>query len=192
MKQEHIPRMRRPFLIGEKVYLRPIEASDLTGPYVNWLNDYEVTQFMETGSFPTTEESLQKYAQSVIHSSNNVMLAIIEKKSGIHVGNIKLGSIQWIHRRADVGIMVGDRRAWGKGYGHEATALVLAYAFRRLNLHKVTLGVYADHDGAVRSYKKLGFAVEGTLKQHLFRDGSFHDEYVMGILRSDYEKGRRR
>ena len=180
--------MHHPFLVGKKIYLRPLEAKDLTGPYMDWLNDYEVTHFMETGSFPITADSLQKYVQAVAQSSQNVMLAIVERRMDKHVGNIKLGSIHWIHRRADVGIMVGDKKSWGKGYGYEATALMLSYGFRRLNLHKITLGVFADHGPAVRAYKRLGFVVEGTLREHLFRDGSFHDEYVMGILRSDYEK----
>ena len=181
--------MRRPFLAGERIYLRALEESDVSGPYLDWLNDYEVTRYLETGSFPTTEDALQKYVRT-IQTPNNVMLAIIEKESGAHVGNIKLGSIQGTHRRADVGILIGDKRAWGKGYGHEATELMLEYGFRRLNLHKITLGVYADHEGAVKSYQKLGFAIEGTLREHLFRDGTFHDEYVMGILRADYEKMR--
>ena len=66
--------------------------------------------------------------------------AILNKKTGAHIGNIKLGDINWIHRFSELGIMIGDKRYWGKGYGEEACKLVLAYAFDRLNLNKVILG----------------------------------------------------
>ena len=180
--------LHRPFLMGQKVYLRPLEMADVTGPYLTWLNDYEVTRFMETGVFPTTAEGLQKYVETVADSPTNIMLAIMEKKSNQHVGNIKLGSIQWIHRRADLGIMIGEKSVWGKGYGKEAMELVLEFGFKRLQLNKIFLGVFADHHPAVESYQKLGFVIEGTLKEHLFRDGQFRDEFLMGVLRSDYEK----
>ena len=185
-------KLNHPFLIGNRIYLRPMAMSDLDGPYFDWLNDYETTRFLETGSFPTTTATLRSYLESVARHPDNVMLAIMDKKTETHVGNIKIGPIHPIHRRGDIGIMVGDKRFWGKGYGSEAIALLLEYGFKRLNLHKITLGVYADHDGAVRAYKKLGFIVEGTLKEQLFRDGAFRDKAVMGILKSDYEKSRSR
>ncbi|MBI3087391.1 MAG: GNAT family N-acetyltransferase [Candidatus Omnitrophica bacterium] len=175
---------------GERIILRPLTVRDLDGPYRDWLNDYEVTRFLETGSFPTTPESLRRYYEQVAANPDNVLLAITDRRSGAHVGNIKLGPIHPIHRRADMGIMVGDKRVWGLGYGGEAIALILDYAFRRLNLHKITLGVHADHAAAVRLYQRLGFVIEGTLKEQLFRDGVFHDKYVMGILRADWERRR--
>ncbi len=178
--------VRHTFLVGRRIYLRPMEMPDLKGPYFDWLNDYEVTRFLETGSFPTTRATLRHYLESVARHPENVMLAILDKKTGTHVGNIKLGPIHPIHRRGDVGIMIGDKKFWGKGYGSEAIALIVEYGFKRLNLHKITLGVYADHTPAVRVYQKLGFVIEGILKEQLFRDGQFRDKAVMGILRTDY------
>ena len=181
---------RVPFLKGKRINLRPMNMGDLDGPYMDWLNDYEITRFLETGAFPTTRASLQSYLKSVARHPNNVMLAIIDRKTKKHVGNIKLGNIHPIHRNGDVGILVGDRRFWGKGYGSEATDMVLDWGFSRLNLHKITLGVYADHAPAVRAYKKLGFKIEGTLRDHLFRDGKFRHKTVMGILRSEWRLKR--
>jgi len=178
----------RSFLTGKRIYLRPMALSDVDGPYFDWLNDYEVTRYLETGSFPTTRATLRHYLESVARHPDNVMLAIMDKKIHVHVGNVKLGPIHRIHRRADIGIMVGDKRFWGKGYGSEAMALMLEYGFKRLNLHKITLGVYADHAPAVRSYQKLGFVIEGTFKEQLFRDGRFRNEAMMGILKKDYER----
>jgi RimJ/RimL family protein N-acetyltransferase len=181
--------MCQPFLHGVHIYLRPLEAEDVPGRYQDWLNDYEVTRFLETGAFPTTVPALRAYVETVARSPENVMLGVIEKVTNTHVGNVKLGPIQALHRRADLGIMIGDRTRWGKGYGREAVALVVDYGFRRLNLNKITLGVYADHEAAVRLYQGLGFAIEGTLRQQLYRDGAYRDAYVMGILREDYLAG---
>jgi len=179
--------LRHPFLVGDKIYLRPLEALDLEGPYLNWLNDYEVTRFMETGSTPTTPASLQRYVDDVGRAPGTVMLAIVDKATGDHVGNIKLGPVHPLHRRADLGVMIGDKRCWNRGYGREAVALVVEYGFQRLNLHKITLGVYADNTAAIKIYERLGFVIEGTQRRHLFRDGDYHDRHIMGILRDEWK-----
>ena len=180
--------MRRPFLVGKKVYLRPLEAADLDGPYLEWLNDPEVTRFMETGFVPTTPEILRHYYEAVTRNPDNVMLAIVDIATDRHIGNVKLGPIHRIHHRADLGIMIGDKEHWGSGAGREAVELMLQYGFERLNLHKITLGVYADHHHAVRLYEGLGFKIEGTRLEHLFRDGAYRDMHVMGLLRDDSRK----
>jgi RimJ/RimL family protein N-acetyltransferase len=179
---------RSPFLVGEHVYLRPLEPADVDGAYVDWLNDYEVTRFLETGSYPSTPETAARYVAATTSTPDNVFLAIVEKGSDLHVGNVKLGPIHRIHRRADMGIMIGDRTRWNRGYGREAVALIVAYGFERLNLVKIGLGVYADHHQAIRLYESLGFQVEGRLRQHLFRDGRYHDKLVMGVLREEFKR----
>lgn len=180
--------MYHPFLVGKKVYLRLLEVADLDGPYLDWLNDYEVTRFMETGFFPTTPETLRRYYETVTQNPDNVMLAIVDSATDRHIGNIKLGPIHRIHRRADMGIMIGDKEFWGSGVGKEALDLILWYGFDRLNLHKITLGVDADHHQAVKLYEGLGFKIEGTRREHLFRDGAYRDMHVMGILQEDYRR----
>ena len=179
--------MRSPFLVGERLYLRPLETADVDGAYVAWLNDYEVTRYLETGSYPSTPAMTARYVDAMTSSPDNVFLAIVEKGTEIHVGNVKLGPIHRIHQRADMGIMIGDRTRWDRGYGREAVALIVRYGFERLNLHKIGLGVYADHEHAIRLYEGLGFQVEGRLRQHLFRDGRYHDKLVMGVLREEFK-----
>jgi ribosomal-protein-alanine N-acetyltransferase len=179
----------QPFLEGDKVVLRPLRASDLAGPYLDWLNDYEVTRFLETGRKPATRESLRRYLETVAQAPDTVMLAIVEKTTGVHVGNVKLAGIHTLHRRADMGIMLGDKQRWGRGYGREAVALILEYGFDRLNLNKIYLGVDVDNAAAVKVYEQLGFKIEGTQRQHLFRDGAYRDRHLMGILREEY-RGR--
>jgi RimJ/RimL family protein N-acetyltransferase len=174
------------FMTGSQVYLRPLERTDLNERYLAWLNDPEVTRFMETGTFPTTAQDLEKFYEEVTGSRSQVILAIVDKKSDQHVGNVKLGPIQWLHRSATFGILIGDKRFWGKGIGKEATRLMVEYGFERLNLRRIDLGVLADHESALRCYESAGFRSEGRMRQALFQRGEYKDRVWMGLLRSDY------
>jgi ribosomal-protein-alanine N-acetyltransferase len=173
--------MDHPFVVGEKLYLRALERSDINEDYLHWINDAEVTKYMLTGTFPSNVEKLEEYYHRMTTSPNHVILAIVDKNSDRHVGNITLNDISWIDRTANLGIMIGDKDFWGKGYGTEATKLMIQYAFGRLNLRKLWLGVYASQKAAIRLYEKAGFKVEGCLKSELYRDGKYHDRIVMGI-----------
>jgi [ribosomal protein S5]-alanine N-acetyltransferase len=175
------------FMRGSQVYLRPLEREDVNARYLSWLNDPEVTRYMETGTFPTTARDLEKFYDEVTGTRNQVILAVADKKSGQHIGNVKLGPIHWIHRCATFGIMIGDKRFWGKGVGLEATRLMVEYGFNRLNLRRIDLGVFADHDAAVRCYEKVGFKAEGHMRENLFQEGKYVDRLWMAVLRSEYK-----
>lgn len=174
------------FLEGASIYLRPLQHSDLSGPYATWINDQEVMCYMEAGIFPNTSEDLEAFYKNVTNSRDQVILAIVSKKSRRHIGNVKLGPIDWVHRRAHFGILIGDKRFWGKGFGTEATQMMMHYAFKRLNLNRVDLGVYAEHESAVRCYERVGFKIEGRFRQDLFHHGKYKDRIWMGLLRSEY------
>ncbi len=178
--------MQHPFIAGKKLYLRGLEKSDLEGDYFQWLNDREVTRFMDSGVFPNTQEKMEEFFRNTALSSNNVILAIVDIESDAHMGNIKLGPINWISRISPMGIMIGNKEFWGKNYALETIKLVLDYAFKRLNLHKVTLGVVEKNIAAVSVYKKAGFQLEGHAKSQFFLDGMYCDVLYMGITRDDY------
>jgi ribosomal-protein-alanine N-acetyltransferase len=180
------------FIAGTLVYLRPFGHEDLSGPYSAWMNDPEVTCYMESGIFPNTADDLEKFFRDVTGSRNQVILAVVDKKTHQHIGNVKLGPIDWVHRRAHFGILIGEKKFWGKGVGAEATRLIVEYAFERLNLNRVDLGVYAEHQAAVRCYEGVGFKIEGRLRQDLFHHGEHKDRLWMGLLRSEYKPAEAR
>lgn len=131
---------------------------------------------------------LERFYEDIQDSDNTVIFAIVWSENGEHIGNIKLGPIDWIHRRASLGLLVGEEDAWGKGVGSEAVNLLLSYAFDTLNLHRVSLGVHSDNQAAIRVYEKAGFTQEGVLRENAFVDGEYVDGVLMGILEDDFEQ----
>jgi RimJ/RimL family protein N-acetyltransferase len=180
--------MHHPFLIGRRVYLRGLERSDLAGDYFQWLNDQEVTRYLESGRFPNTPEAMEAYYAAKTASPTDAMFAVADATTDRMIGTVKLGSINWLHRHAEYAIMIGDKDCWGKGYGTEAARLVLSYAFERLNLHKITLGVIAEHAAAIRSYEKVGFRREGLITSILYVEGAYHDKVIMGVTREEFRR----
>jgi ribosomal-protein-alanine N-acetyltransferase len=177
--------MKKIFILGKQIYLRPLEREDLNERYLGWLNDPEI-KYLESGIFPNTQDKLEKFYEKVVEASDQVILAVVDKESDLHIGNVKLGPINWVHRRATFGILIGDKKFWGKGVGEEATRLMVEYAFRRLNLHRVELGVTAENEGAICCYEKVGFQIEGRFRGAVFHEGRYKDSLWMGLLSSDY------
>lgn len=178
--------MKHPFIVGKSLYLRGLEKSDLEGDYFQWLNDQDVTKYLDSGNFPNTIENMEEFYRNTVLSGNNVIFAIVDIESDKHIGNIKLGPINWIKRISSMGIMIGDKDCWGKNYGIESIKLVLDYAFNKLNLHKITLGVVANHDAATKVYEKAGFKIEGRAKSQFYLNGTYLDAMYMGILRDEF------
>ncbi|MCD6558919.1 MAG: GNAT family N-acetyltransferase [Palaeococcus sp.] len=172
----------KPFLEGKNIYLREVRVTDVNENYYKWMNDEEVTRFLESRFYPQAREKIEEYVRSINSNPNYIFLAIIEKKSDKHIGNIKLGPINWIHRHAEVGLIIGEKTAWGKGYATEAIKLVTDYAFKKLNLHKLTASCYKDNVGSQKAFKKNGYVVEGIRKAHCFYDGKYTDIILMGII----------
>lgn len=166
--------------------LRLLEPDDVGPAYLSWLNDPEVTRYLETGQFPSTKKEVQRYVERYQHSKTNLLFAIIDRVTHQHIGNVTLNHIHPIHRTADTGLMIGRKEFWGQGYASEAWGLLLDYAFQRLGLRKIIAGAVADNVASLVALKKLGFQVEGTLRQEVFVDGAYQDVVRLGLLREEF------
>lgn len=181
--------MQNPFLIGERVYLRALEETDITEAHIGWLNDPEVTRYLAmTGKYPATASGMESWLEKFRNNTTNLGFAILDKTNDRHIGNITLDDINWIHRTADISLMIGDKEYWGSGYATETQSLLIEYAFHRLGLHKVLNSPVADHVGSVKMAKNLGFQVEGTLREQLFIEGEYHDQLRMGLFAHEFKK----
>ncbi len=170
------------FLEGERVVLREVRASDVTDAYHAWMNDPEVTRFLEIRFVPHSKEDIAAYVERSRHDRTNVFLAIVRREDGAHIGNVRLGAINWIHRTAELALVIGEKSAWGRGYATETIALVVDYGFRVLNLHKVSAGCYGPNEGSIRAFLKAGFTEEARRPQHFFSNGRYVDHVWLGIV----------
>lgn len=177
--------MKHPFWIGKRLYFRALEKSDLKGAYFQWFNDQKVTRYMYNGMFPNSVRRMKSFFAE-IEAGKHVVFAICDKRNDRHIGNIGIHRIGWREGIGEYGIIIGDKRYHGKGYGEEATRMVLDYIFRRAGLRRVWLGVHAGHRSAIHIYRKLGFKIEGRLRKEILTDGCWHDRLVMGLLKDEY------
>lgn len=180
--------MRTVFLKGHNVLLSPLSKKHDLREYANWLNDQETVLFICSGRFPATLEGLEDYIDSYKARTDGMLLGIFLKKTMKHIGNITLSQINWKDRHADIGILVGDKEARGKGYAAEAIKLIVEHAFCKLNLHKLYAGMVKDNKASERAFKKAGFRTEARFKKHFYLNGEYLDCYKMGLLKEEYKK----
>jgi len=102
------------------------------------------------------------------------------------IGGVGLWVHSWSHSDAWLGISIGDREYWGKGYGTDAMRLMVQYGFIELNLRRISLGLHAYNERARKSYEKIGFKMEGRTRGDGLRDGVRFDSLWMGILREEW------
>jgi len=102
---------------------------------------------------------------------------------------ISLDNIDFLNRKADLSIIIGEKKFLDKGLGAETVTLLLGHAFGKLSLHKIGLGVLSKHTVAIRSYEKAGFVIEGILKDEILLNGQYHDITKMRILAEDFKAG---
>jgi RimJ/RimL family protein N-acetyltransferase len=171
------------FIEGKLIYLREVKISDCNEVYYRWMNDPDVTAYTESRFYPHSLEDLSEYVANINKDKNNVFLAIVLRKDNRHIGNIKIGPINWIHRFADVALIIGEKKCWGKGYATEAIRLVSDYAFNKLNLHKLTSGCYDVNKGSAKCFQKAGFYIEGQRKSQYFCNGAYVDAILLGMLK---------
>jgi diamine N-acetyltransferase len=175
--------MKNPFLIGPRVYLRPLERTDV--PLLQaWINDQEVIRNL-LNFRPMNLQGEEEFLDKVTRDPDLVVLGIALRSDDRLIGDVALHRIQSRDRQAGFGILIGEKAEWSKGYGTEATRLIVRYAFDVLNLNRVWLHVLENNKRGQRAYEKVGFKVEGVLRQSAFREGRYLDTITMGILRGE-------
>ena len=178
-----VARPHVPYLVGTKVYLRPLEESDAPECWT-WLNDPEVRRTLAVRAGPNTEAMSRDWIRG-FDFRRDQGFAIVTRADDVYIGNCDLREINFIDRNASLGIVIGRKDQWGHGFGTEAVALLCRHAFENLNLHRVSLSCYATNERGLRLYARVGFQVEGRRREQVFLQGRWVDEIVMGILRGE-------
>ncbi len=172
-------------IVGEKVALGPHRRESLPA-YQRWFNDFETLRGLLIAPRPLTMEGETAWYESVATSERVVSFAIYERETWRPIGTTAWGDIDHRHRSATFGITIGEPDARGKGYGTEATRLMLDYAFTALGLHNCLLTVYAYNIAAHRAYTKAGFRECGRRRECHWFAGKLWDEVYMDCLATEF------
>lgn len=173
-------------LYGKDLRLRAIEREDVPR-FVRWLNDPDVRQFLLMHQ-PLSRAQEERWFEGQLSRSDELILAIEvrEGREWVHIGNVGLHRLDLKNRTAVLGIVIGEKDFWGRGFGREAIRVLLCYAFLELGLHRVELETFSSNVRALRCYEAVGFKKVGVRRQAFFRDGAFHDVIIMDLLAEEF------
>jgi RimJ/RimL family protein N-acetyltransferase len=173
-----------PFLSGEKIYLRGIDKEDAPAT-VTWFSRPEVRRGTRQYR-PKNLHGQIEFLTQMTASPTDILFGIVLKEDDRLIGICGLHHIDPVHHHAELGLLIGDPADWGRGLGGEATRLLVGYGFDSCNLHRIHLTVYEDNPAARRIYERVGFKLEGTLRQHGFREGRWWDIHMMSMLAEEW------
>ena len=174
-------------ILGKKTRLRALEKSDLAKVW-KWVNDEEVMWFWGEPCNTQSLADVEQWFAKLQGAGSPSKQFIIETKEGASIGRISYEYLDTKHRRTEVGMQIGEKEYWERGYGTDAMIAFLDYLFNELGLHRVYLRVESYNPRALKCYEKCGFTQEGILRHHVFTRGEYHDDLMLGILRDEFNQ----
>jgi RimJ/RimL family protein N-acetyltransferase len=175
-------------LTGDRIILRQYRVSDAAHIY-KWQRDETTTMWMgRRYRTPKSLEEITSRIRSLVKNppSDAVLYAIADKITNCYLGGIDITSIDWIDKNGVLSAVIAEKPNRNRGIATVAITLLLNYAFRELQLHKIELRVASGNKAAVACYTNVGFAVEGILKDHTIVDGNYCDITQMGLLEANW------
>lgn len=172
-------------LNGLKTSVRKVEEDDIETIY-HWYNDQEVNLW-STGAWPiNTLLSKEQIAAKFLDESSDVYRYVILNENDQLIGTIGFKELNIPGRSAAIYIVIGDKSYWGRGYGTDALIIFLRFLFTQWNLHRISLDTWEGNIRAIKMYEKVGFKIEGRLREARYVLGSYQDAILMGLLRSEF------
>jgi len=172
---------------GDRVVLRRHVPANLEA-FRRWYTDPEVARLARYQDGPMRIEEIDRFFQTRAVGEESLAMAIHIRASGRLIGTCAFSQLDGDNGSALYHITIGERDAWGQGFGTEATRLMLGHAFGALGLHRIALAVFEFNERAIRAYLACGFTIEGRAREAIWRDGRWWDEAVMSVLESDWRR----
>lgn len=171
---------------GKLVRLREYRKSDIE-TVLKFFHDEEVIKNLSPGiPYPYTFEDEEKWFENNSALNDNYNFAIETIASNKYIGGCGINQIDWKNSWVIIGIVIGDKDYWSKGYGLDAMNVLVGFIFNQMNINKIKLNVFSFNERAIACYEKCGFIREGVLREELFRDGKYYDVIAMGMFRKDF------
>jgi ribosomal-protein-alanine N-acetyltransferase len=144
-------------LAGPRIVLKALNSQSFSDDYAIWMQDKDILQSISRKSKIYTKADLTAYIAQMNESLSDYLFGIFLKEKDLHIGNIKIGNVDHKRKKADVGLLIGNKAMWGNGYATEAIGLVTDYAFNQLDLNKLIAGMFIDNVGSIKAFSKLGY-----------------------------------
>ena len=173
-------------IVGEKVVLRPITLADAVR-FVRWMNEREVVWLSRGPAKKLTRKEECKWIKSIPKLKDQKHFSI-STLNGVHIGGIGFKTIDALNRYAEIAIVIGDKRYLNKKLGTDAMRTLINWGFKKLKLHRIELEVYEYNMHGIRLYRRLGFKVEGKMRERVRWNGRYYAVLQMGLLRSEWPK----
>ncbi|MGE5251479.1 MAG: GNAT family N-acetyltransferase [Bacteroidota bacterium] len=173
---------------GELVRLANDPPEVLTKAFARWAQDSEFHRLADSDPAQLWSEKKHKEwveKQMERDPMESFRFSIRTLAEDRLIGEVSINPV-WVHADGWVGIIIGERDCWGKGYGTDAMRLIVQYGFTELNLYRISLSLHSYNPRALRSYEKAGFKLEGTTRGDTLREGRRTDGLYMGILREEW------
>ena len=170
-----------------RLYLRTLAVEDASQQYVNWLNDHDVNQFLETRHSIQTIISCRKFVDETNKDKNSHLFGIFNKTNNQHIGNAKIGFINKQHGTGEISLFIGEKSSWGKGYGKETICCLTQYGFESLDLARIEAGCYEKNTASLQSFLSLGYSVEGFFRKKYVSQGNRCGGFWLGMLREEFK-----
>jgi diamine N-acetyltransferase len=180
-------------IYGERIRFRAVEKGDLP-LFVIWTNDQEVRQGILLHNPVSQAEEDGWYERMLLRPVDEHVMAIEARLPADGtgeqcwklIGSLAFEQIDWHVRAAELGIMIGDKSYWNRGYGTESVRLLAQHGFNTLNLNRIFLHVFETNPRAIRAYEKAGFTLEGRERQTEYMDGKYIDVLRMSLLKGEF------
>lgn len=173
---------------GEKVYLKAIEQEDLDS-LMNWRNIPEFRKHFRESREINSDMQKKWFETTVLNDSRTIMFSIFNNATNNLIGCCGLCYINWVHRHADLSLYIGHEQAYIDDYGfaEDACKLLLHYGFMELNIHKIWSELYEFDSKKIALFKKIGFSVDGNLRDNYFFDGKWWNSIIFSLLSTELE-----
>jgi [ribosomal protein S5]-alanine N-acetyltransferase len=168
------------------ILIRPLKLKDINSSYIAWFNDMEVTKYLDAKNISVSQS--QKYLLSGILQRSYYIYAICDKKTNIHLGNIKVGPIRRFDGVSDLVTVIGDKNFWGKNVASKAIYLVKEKVFLESGIRKFVASIDSLNIASVYAYKKAGFKIETKLSNffiHKNENKSFYSDKIYITANND-------
>jgi len=167
-----------------RVHLRRLTPQDITEDYLAWFRDEVVTAFLDVHHI--TYEEARSYLEDGEEQRIHFMYAIVHTETDQHIGNLKIGPVNWKHLYSDCVAVIGRRDFWGQGLATEAIGQGIRIAFDEMDLRKLSGGIIEGNEGSLKAYTRAGWVIEGRLKGHYLVDGEPRDRIQVSCFNPKY------